>query len=112
MKNVMMGKTKSLRHDLFLENPKDSIYLDKNSGLRQLLNPHFMGMKVFGLVTYHLEETVFPKFLPQADPNLKKIRVLNPVELASMYSMLILFPETCIHQLEVNYLYISFATKI
>ena len=104
MKNVMMGKTKSLRHDLFLEIPKDSIYLDKNSRLRQLLNHHFMGMKVFGIVTDQLEETVFRKFLPQADPNLKKIRVLNPVDMALMYSVCVLFPETCIHQLEVNYL--------
>ena len=96
MKNVMMGETKSKRHDLFLANPSDS-------RLAELVNPSFLGVdnEVLNIVTLQLRETVFTKFFQQADSRLKDMGVVNQFALASMYSLCVLFPETFIHQLEV-----------
>jgi len=96
MKNVMMGETKSKRHDLFLNNPSDS-------RLAELVNPNFLGVyEVLNIVTLQLRETVFTKFFQQADPRLKDMGVVNQFALASMYSLCVLFPETFIHQLEMQ----------
>ena len=112
MKNVMMGKIKSQRHDLFLNNPSDS-------RLAELINPSFLGVdnEVLNIVTLQLRETVFTKFFQQADPRLKDMGVVNQFALASMYSLCVLFPETFIHRFEVyyyiiHYVQLSCATKI
>ena len=119
MKNVMMGNTKSHRHNLFLDkreleqcNLLDLLFgRNMNSRLQQLNNPNFLGDEnKWYTVVGKLNETVFLKFFSQADPKLKEVLILQDMDIMSMmYSIFVLFPETCIHRLEVIYiLYLIF----
>ena len=106
MKNVLMGKTKSRRHELFLDKKEwecsTSIVIGvRNSRLIQLINPYVViGL---GLIGAKLEETVFFKFLRQGDPQLKKVANILGKNMPMKYSLYVLVPETFIHKLEVIY---------
>ena len=113
MKDVMMGKTKSQRHDLFLDgrewekcDPGNPCILydseNKNSRLQQLSNPNFLGdADKWFIVIKQLRDIVFLKFLSQADPELKKVEDILGDMMFMMYSICVLFPETFTHFLEV-----------
>ena len=104
MKNVLMVKTKSRRHELFLDKKEwecsTSIGV-RNSRLIQLINPYVV--IELGLIGAKLEETVFLKFLRQADPQLKKVANILGDHMPMKYSLYVLVPETFIHKLEVIY---------
>ena len=104
MKNVLMGKTKSRRHELFLDKKEwecsTSIGV-RNSRLIQLINPYVVGG--LGLIGTKLTDTVFLKFLSQADPQLKKVANILGDKMPMNYSLYVLVPETIIHKLEVIY---------
>ena len=118
MMNVMMGKTKSRRHNLFLVKREldqcalgliGPLYLH-NSRLQQLSNPNFLGdQDTWYIVVNKLSDIVFSKFFSHADPQLKKVVDIIGDKISMMYSIYVLFPETFIHRFEVNYpLYLTF----
>ena len=101
MKNVMRGKTKSRRHELFLDKrERERCSGNETSRLYQLSNPGYLGGggEKDTIVIKQLIETVFVKYFHQADSELKK---LGP-KIAFVYTSCVLFPETFIHQLEVG----------
>ena len=94
MKNVMKGRTKSRRHELFLEREPCN-----GSETSRLSNPGYLdgGGEKDTIVFKQLIETVFIKYFDQADSKLQKLGQ----EIAVGYTSCVLFPETFIHQLEV-----------
>ena len=106
MKNVLMAKTKSRRHDLFLDKEEwqwSAFTEVKNSRLIQLMNPYLKEEQNWIAIGIVLRKTVFPEFMIQADPQLKKVVNDLGEQMPAMYSLYVLFPETIIHKLEVNY---------
>ena len=107
MKNVLMAKTKSRRHDLFLDKKEwqwsASSSRVKNSRLSQLMNLYLVEEHHGTAIGFALGETVFLKFLSQADPQLRKVVTDLGKQMPVMYSLYVLFPETLIHKLEVIY---------
>ena len=103
MKNVWMGKTKSRRHALFLNNGwwEWSSYPGINCRLGQLMNPYLEDEQ--HRIAIELGKAVFLKFLTQADPKLSKVASNLGDMMPKMYSLYVLVPETIIHKLEVNY---------
>ena len=100
MKNVMKGKTKSRRHELFLDKrERERCNGSETSRLYQLSNPGYLGGggEKDTIVIKQLIETVFIKYFDQADSKLQKLGQ----EIAVRYTSCVLFPETFIHQLEV-----------
>ena len=97
----MIGKTKSRRHDLFLDKKEweRSSYHGINYRLGQLMNPHLNYAQQKNAI--ELGKAVFFKFFIQADPQLKK--VANDLEnfMPMKYSLFVLVPETYIHKFEV-----------
>ena len=106
MKNVWMGKTKSRRHALFLNNGwwEWSSYPGINCRLGQLMNPYLEDEQ--HRIAIELGKAVFLKFLTQADPKLSKVASNLGDMMPKMYSLYVLVPETMIHKLEVNYHYL------
>ena len=108
MKNVWMGKTKSRRHDLFLNNDEWewSSYPGINCRLGQLMNPYLEDEQQG--IAIKLGKTVFPKLFPQTNPQLLKVASkLGAIpNMYALYAHYVLAPETIIHKLEVNYLYL------
>ena len=104
MKDVMMGKTKSRRHDLFLDKEEwqwSAFTEVKNSRLIQLMNPYLEDEQQG--IAIKLGKTVFLKFLTQANPQLIKVASNLGDLMPMMYSFYVLVPETFIHKLEVIY---------
>ena len=100
MKNVMKGKTKSRRHELFLDKrERERCNGSETSRLYQLSNPGYLGGggEKDTIVIKQLIETVFIKYFDQADSKLQKLGQ----KIAFVYTSCVLFPETFIHQLEV-----------
>ena len=111
MKNVMRGKTKSRRHELFLDKrERERCSGNETSRLYQLSNPGYLGGggEKDTIVIKQLIETVFVKYFSHADPKLKKLGH----KIAFVYTSCVLFPETFIHQLEVIHNQPNFYTKL
>ena len=108
MKNVWMGKTKSRRHALFLNNGwwEWSSYPGINCRLGQLMNPNLEEEQK--RIAIKLGKTEFPKLLPQTNPQLLKVasKLGAMHNMYALYAHYVLVPETIIHKLEVNYLYL------
>ena len=101
MKDVMKGKRKSRRHELFLDKrERERCNGSETSRLYQLSNPGYLGGggEKDTIVIKQLIETVFIKYFDQADFKLQQLGQ----KIAFVYTSCVLFPETFIHQLEVN----------
>ena len=101
MRNVMSNKTKSRRHDLFLDKKeRERCSGSETSRLYQLSNPGFLGGggEKDTVVIKQLIDTVFMKYFHEADPRLRRIGNSK----AFIYTSCVLFPETFIHQLKVT----------
>jgi len=101
MKNVMKGKKKSRRHELFLDKrERERCNGSETSRLYQLSNPGYLGGggEKDTIVIKQLIETVFIKYFDQADSKLQKLGQ----KIAFVYTSCVLFPETFIHQLEMS----------
>lgn len=104
MKDVMRGRTNSLRHRLFKKKrERESCSGNATSRLWQLSNPGYLGgggEKDTSIIK-KLIENVFKKYINEADPRLKELAHENN-DSAFIYTSSVLFPETFIHQLEVK----------
>ena len=106
----MSNKTKSRRHDLFLDKKeRERCSGSETSRLYQLSNPGFLGGggEKDTVVIKQLIDTVFMKYFHEADPRLRRIGDSK----AFIYTSCVLFPETFIHQLKVTF-YICYASII
>ena len=101
MIKVMRGVVKSRRHDLFLDKREsDKCSGNETSRLYQLSNPGFLGGggEKDTLVIKQLNDRVFMMNFHQADAKLKELGISS----AFVYTSCVLFPETFIHQHQVN----------
>ena len=99
MARVMKGSCKSRRHTLFLDR-KERLRCSGSdtSRLYQLSNPGFLGGggEVDTAVIKQLEK-VFEQHLPKAQKELQEVIACNR-QMAFVYASCVLFPETFIHQ--------------
>eukprot|EP00092_Neocalanus_flemingeri_P007418 GFUD01008011.1.p1 GENE.GFUD01008011.1~~GFUD01008011.1.p1 ORF type:complete len:2535 (+),score=676.26 GFUD01008011.1:509-8113(+) len=101
MVKVMKGVVKSRRHDLFLDKrERDQCSGSETSRLYQLSNPGFLGGggEKDTVVIKHLIDRVFMVNFQQADHKLKELGAGS----AFVYTSCVLFPETFIHQHQVQ----------
>ena len=101
MIKVMRGVVKSRRHDLFLDKrERDQCSGSETSRLYQLSNPGFLGGggEKDTVVIKHLIHRVFMVNFHQADAKLRELGISS----AFVYTSCVLFPETFIHQHQVN----------
>jgi len=101
MKKVMKGVVKSRRHDLFLDKrERDQCSGSETSRLYQLSNPGFLGGggEKDTVVIKHLIDKVFMEYFHEADTKLMELG--NGT--AFVYTSCVLFPETFIHQHQVQ----------
>jgi len=101
MVKVMKGVVKSRRHDLFLDKrEREQCSGSETSRLYQLSNPGFLGGggEKDTVVITHLRDMVFMEYFNQADPKLVELGIGS----AFLYANCVLFPETFIHQHQVQ----------
>ena len=101
MTKVMKGVVKSRRHDLFLDKrERDQCSGSETSRLYQLSNPGFLGGggEKDTVVIKHLIDRVFMVNFHLADSKLRDLGISS----AFVYTSCVLFPETFIHQHQVQ----------